>query len=299
MTTWDEWRARAQRIESGGLGLAIYDLGDGAAPPGAPTLTFCHGFPSASLDIAEVAGLLAGHGPRPRVLALDLPGFGASDKPGPASGHTYTIHAAADAVEALWAATGTASTVVAAHDYSVSVAQELLARGAEGSLAAPTEITAVVWMNGGLYPDLHRPTPGQQLLLDPDHGRELAAAVDEAAFVEGVRATWGDRRPFDPAAIGEMFRSMDERGGVALMHDLLHYVADRRAHAVRWASALERAEVPMTFVWGLLDPVSGGHVVPRLVDLVPQGRIVALDDVGHWPLLEAPDVVAAEIAALL
>jgi pimeloyl-ACP methyl ester carboxylesterase len=44
--------------------------------------------------------------------------------------------------------------------------------------------------------------------------------------------------------------------------------------------------------------VSGGHVVPRLVDHVPQGRIVALDDVGHWPPLEAPDDVAAEIAAL-
>ena len=297
MVTWDEWRAAAQRIQSDGLGVAVYELGGPEVSPDAPTVTFCHGFPSASLDIAEVAALLAGHEPRPRVLALDLPGFGASDKPGPGSGHTYSIHAAADAVEALWAAKGTTSTVLAAHDYSVSVAQELLARRGEGRATA--DVTAVVWMNGGLYPDLHRPTPGQQLLIDPDHGRELAAAVDEAAFVEGIRATWGDRRPFDRAVIREIFRSMDERGGVALMHDLLHYVGDRRTHAVRWAGALERVEVPMTFVWGLLDPVSGGHVVPRLVDHVPQGRIVALDDVGHWPPLEAPDVVAAEIAAHL
>ena len=297
MVTWDEWRAGARRIGSGGLGVAIYDLGGSDLPADAPTVTFCHGYPSASLDIAEVAGLLGDHAPRPRVLALDLPGFGASDKPGPDAGHTYSIHAAADAVEALWTAAGTTSTLVAAHDYSVSVAQELLARRAEGQATA--DITGVVWMNGGLYPDLHRPTAGQQMLLDPEHGRELAAAVDEAAFTNGIRVTWGDRRPFDEDLIGEIFRSMDDGGGIALMHDLLHYVADRRTHATRWAAALEEADVPQTFVWGLLDPVSGGHVVPRLVDHVPQGRIVALDDVGHWPPLEAPDVVAAEIGALL
>jgi pimeloyl-ACP methyl ester carboxylesterase len=298
MVTWDEWRAGATHIEVGGLDIATYDLG----PAGAPTYTFCHGYPSASLDIAGVAAQLDGL----RLLALDMPGFGASDKP-PADqgggGHTYSIHAAADAVEALWAAKGTARTLLVAHDYSVSVAQELLARRAEGTLAdgtlgPPTDITGVVWMNGGLYPDLHRPTPGQQLLLDPDHGAEVAAAVDEAAFTNGLRGTWGERRPFDEAASREIFRSMDDGGGVALMHDLLHYVADRRAHADRWRSALEGADLPMVFVWGLLDPVSGGHVVPRLVDHVPQGRIVALDDVGHWPPLEAPDDVAAEIAAL-
>jgi len=289
MVTWDEWRARATHIDSGGLRVATYDLG----PAGAPVYTFCHGYPSASLDIAEVATLLDDR----RLLALDVPGFGASDKPrgGPA-GHPYSIHAAADAVEALWAARGTTSTVLVAHDYSVSVGQELLARRAEDALG--TDITGVVWMNGGLYPDLHRPTPGQQMLLDPDHGAEVAAAVDEAAFTNGLRGTWGERRPFDEAVVHEIYRSMDDGGGVPRMHDLLHYVADRRAHADRWRTALEGADVPMVFVWGLLDPVSGGHVVPRLLDHVPQGRVVALDDVGHWPMLEAPDAVAAEIAGL-
>ena len=296
MATWDEWRARATHIDSGGRRVATYDLG----PATAPSYTFCHGYPSASLDIAEVAAQLDGL----RLLALDMPGFGASEKP-PAGegGHTYSIHAAADAVEALWAAKGTTSTLLVAHDYSVSVAQELLARRAEGSLGAsgdgPPEITGVVWMNGGLYPDLHRPTPGQQMLLDPDHGAEIAAAVDEAAFANGLRGTWGERRPFDEGTVREIFRSMDDGGGVPRMHDLLHYVADRRAHADRWRGALEDADVPMVFVWGLLDPVSGGHVVPRLLDHVPQGRMVALDDVGHWPPLEAPDVVAAEVAALV
>ena len=297
MVTWDEWRARARRIDGGGLQVATYDLVGDGAPPDVPTMTFCHGFPSASLDIAEVVGLL---GDRVRTLALDLPGFGASDKPRPAvDGHTYTIHAAADAVEALWAATGTTTTLLVVHDYSVSVAQELLARRAEGALRHPVGLTGVVWMNGGVYPDLHRPTAGQAMLIDPEHGAELAAAVDEAAFTSGIRVTWGERRAFPDPVVHEIFRSMDEGDGVPLLHDLLHYVGDRRTHAERWRQALETTDLPMTFVWGLLDPVSGGHVLPRLVDHVPGGRIVALDDVGHWPLLEAPEVVADEIVALL
>lgn len=286
MVTWHEWREGAVPLAVDGLTIATYARGDETAP----SYTFCHGYPSASLDIAEVAGLLGeGH----RLLTLDLPGFGASDKP---VGHAYSIHAAADAVEALWAATAATSTLLVAHDYSVSVGQELLARRSEGALAV--EVRGVVWMNGGLYPDLHRPTPGQAMLLDPEHGAEVAAAVDEAVFVGGLRGTWGTRRPFDPALMGEIYRSMDERGGVPLMHDLLHYVADRRRHQARWCGALETADVPMAFVWGELDPVSGGHVLPRLRERLPGARLVALDDVGHWPLLEAPEVVAGAIADL-
>jgi pimeloyl-ACP methyl ester carboxylesterase len=286
MVTWESWRAQAVPLAVGGLSVATYDRGS----PDAPSYTFCHGYPSASLDIAPAAALLGGSW---RLLALDMPGFGASDKP---PGHRYSIHAAADAVEALWAATGTTSTLLVAHDYSVSVGQELLARRAEGVLGV--EVRGVVWMNGGLYPDLHRPTVGQQMLLDPDHGAEVAAAVDEAAFANGIRGTWGTRRAFDEAEVGEIWRSMDEGGGVRLMHELLHYVADRREHADRWRLALEGADVPMAFVWGDLDPVSGGHVMVRLRERLPQARLVPLADVGHWPLHEAPDVVADAIADL-
>ena len=54
----------------------------------------------------------------------------------------------------------------------------------------------------------------------------------------------------------------------------------------------------MTFVWGDLDPVSGGHVMARLRERLGHARLVPLADVGHWPLLEAPDVVAAAIRDL-
>ena len=270
-------------MASGEHEVAVYDLG---APAG-EVLTFLHGFPSSSLDVAPVLDRL---GDDWRVLAVDLPGFGAADKP---TGHRYTIHAAADATIEVWKVMGITSTVLAVHDYSVSVAQELLARRADGEL--DVEIAAVVWMNGGLFPDLHRPTVGQQFLADPEHGAEIAAGVTEESFVAGIEVTWGQRVPFDAVGAREMFRSMDDGGGVPLMHDLLAYMIDRREHAERWRTALVTSDVPMAFVWGDVDPVSGAHMIERVEELRPDTVIVRLPDVGHWPLLEAPDELAAVI----
>jgi pimeloyl-ACP methyl ester carboxylesterase len=282
-TTWDEWRPQAGRIETGGLEVATYDLGD---PDGRP-LTFLHGYPSSSLDVAPVAELL---GEGWRILALDFPGFGASAKP---PGHPYSIHRCADAVEALWADRGLDATTVLAHDYGVSPAQELVARQKEG--ARSTTIDGVVWTNGGVYPDLHRPTAGQAALIDPEGGPGLAALLDEDLFVGGVRVTWGTRVPFPEDEIAEIYRSMADGGGVPLMHELLHYVADRRKHAGRWREALEDGGVPYAFVWGDLDPVSGAHMVERIEQRVPDADVVRLADVGHWPPLEAPAEVAAAV----
>jgi pimeloyl-ACP methyl ester carboxylesterase len=286
MTSWATWREQATAVASGGLEIATYDLGD----PGARSMTFLHGYPSSSHDVSAVWDLLAADpNDRWRLLTLDLPGFGASDKP---VGHPYSIHAAADAVEAMWAATGAARTLLVAHDYSVSVAQELLARRADGTL--PVTLDALVLMNGGLYPDLHRQTDGQQLLLSAD-GPRFAAAIDEELFAGAIEVTWGRRVPYDPALVADMWASMAESGGSAQMHALLHYVADRIENADRWRTALESTDLPLGFVWGDLDPVSGAHVMERVEPRFPHADITRLADVGHWPLLEAPDVVADAI----
>ncbi len=286
MHTWERWRAAADHIHVGGHAVATYDRGD---PEGTP-VTFLHGYPSSSLDVAPVLDHL---GKGWRVLTLDLPGFGASAK---TPGEPPTVAGAADAVEAMWAARGVTSTLLAAHDYGATVGQELVARRTDGTL--PVALTAVVWMNGGLYPDLHRPTAGQQMLRDPDHGAELAAAITEESFVDAIEGTWGTRIPADRAELAEMHASLADGGGVALMHELLSYIPQRVQFADRWAAALT-TDLPTTYVWGGVDPVSGAHMIEGVEQRAGgTPRIVRLADVGHWPPLEAPDVVAAEVRAL-
>lgn len=101
----------------------------------------------------------------PVTLTLDLLGFGDSDKP---PGHRYSLFEQADLVEEVWELLGVQGGALVAHDYGVTVAQELLARGAR--------LDRVAFLNGGLYPDLHRPTDVQQALLSPG-GAKLAAAL--------------------------------------------------------------------------------------------------------------------------
>lgn len=282
--TFEDWAALARMVPTGGLEVATYAVGDGPA-----TVTYLHGYPSCSLDIGPVvdrAGDVA------TFLALDFPGFGASDKP---VGQPWSVMACADAVEAMWADRGVTSTVLECHDYGVSPGQELLARRAEGRLSV--DITATIWHNGGLYPDLHRPTLGQQLLVDPDKGPEVAAAMTEELFTGGVAVTWGERVPLDEPAVHQMWSSMQARGGAGRAHELLHYMAERREHAARWSAGLEQDPAPMWFVWGDLDPVSGAHMVERVQERIPDASVIRLADVGHWPTLEAPDECAEAVRA--
>ncbi|MEU1498901.1 alpha/beta hydrolase [Streptomyces sp. NPDC005732] len=177
----EEWIAGGARRSLPGFGHTVFVRGDGD-PDGAP-VTLLHGFPSSSQDWAAVVPALvaAGH----RVTTMDFLGLGESDKPYP---HAYSVLEQADLVEAVWALSAPGTTALVAHDYGVSVAQELLARD-------PLRITSMTWLNGGIFPDLHRPTPEQTLLHGPS-GPEAARRLEEETFTASVsRLTVGPCPP--------------------------------------------------------------------------------------------------------
>ena len=121
-------------------------------------LLLIHGFPSAAWDWHYLWEPLA---QRYRVLVCDLLGFGDSAKP---RAHRYSLLEQADLQQALLGRLGIDEPLhVLAHDYGDSVAQELLARHHEGRL----RLASCVFLNGGLFPETHRPVLSQKLLLSP------------------------------------------------------------------------------------------------------------------------------------
>jgi pimeloyl-ACP methyl ester carboxylesterase len=219
----------------------------------------------------------------------DLLGFGDSEKP---ADHDYTIDEQADLVESLWRVAGVSSTALLVHDYSVSLAQELLARNAERRLEV--ELENVTFCNGGLYPELHRPQPIQLALLDPEQGPLLSAAVTEELIRDALAPTFAapERHRQDCA---DIWRSIVRGTEVPVLHQLIAYIPDRAAHRDRWVGALEQTSVPLAFVWGMLDPISGAHIAERIAERVPDVRLVQMDDVCHWPPLEAADRITATV----
>jgi pimeloyl-ACP methyl ester carboxylesterase len=280
----EEWWSSGEHVSLslGGQERQIFLRRLGAGP----IMTLLHGFPSSSYDWARVAPALA---ERFTLLTVDFLGFGASDKP---TDHDYTLHEQADLIEALWAREQIGASIVVAHDYAVSVTQELLVRRAEGRLAV--DLAAVHLLNGGLYPDLHRPLATQKALLDPERGPQLSALLTEELFVAGLRPTFAET--FDPSAdTADMWQAMHRDEGERILHLLVRYVRDRETHGERWVAALHRADVPLSFIWGMLDPVSGAHMAERLRDRLPSAPLLALADVSHWPSLEAPQRVVAAL----
>jgi len=278
-----EWIAGGDHLAIAGRRVFVrHDGPDGGRP-----VTLLHGFPTSSHDWAAVVPQLVAAGCR--VTMLDFLGFGASDKP---AGHDYAIAEQADLVGAVWDLQGIGTTALVAHDYGVTVAQEILARDAG-------RIDRTAWLNGGLYPELHRPIPIQKLL----HGRAgpvLQRLATRRTFGSSMARIVG--RPLSDQALDDMWEGLVAGGGRAVQHRLLRYIDERRLHRDRWVGALEAYDGPMLFLWGPADPVSGGHVLPTLRERLPNARLVVLDDppaTGHYPQVENPLVIGRELAGFL
>jgi pimeloyl-ACP methyl ester carboxylesterase len=283
----DGWLASGERIEveldSGSWDIFVRTAGSG------PWLTLLHGFPTNSWDWARVARLLE---PSFQMLTFDFLGFGDSDKP---RDHEYSIGEQADLTEALWRRLGIEETGVVGHDYGATVAQELLARAEEGTLDAG--LSGVVLLNAGLYVELARPLLIQRLLAAPLAGRLLAHLVTERAFSRSLSSVFSSEHQPTAAELHEHWQLVRRRGGVAVTPKLLRYMRERRANLARWEGALEQTNVPLRLVWGMADPRSGAHIADHARQRIPSLGVVALDDVGHYPQLEAPEHVATAIEA--
>jgi pimeloyl-ACP methyl ester carboxylesterase len=175
---------------------------------------------------------------------------------------------------------------VLAHDYGVTVGQELLARG--------TPIDSIAFLNGGLFPETHRPRLIQRLLASP-LGPVAAALTTERAFSRSFAAVFAT--PPSPDELHAFWLLASKHDGTRALAGLISYIAERRANRERWVGALLKATLPVVVINGSLDPVSGAHMVDRLLELRPGTEVVRLPRVGHYPQVEAPAEVLAAYAA--
>lgn len=259
--------------------------------PGVP-IVIVHGFPGSSHDWAGVIPLLAA---RRRVIAFDLPGYGASDK---TPGASYSLFRQADVVEALLAGLGVERCVIVAHDMGDTVTAELLARRRHGRLRV--EVEQVVLTNGSIFIDQAALTRGQRLTLRLP-GRPLPCTMPTAILRRSLEESFAPGAPAPDGAIEAMIASIRHERGDRLLPVLIRYIEERRRHQDRWTEALVAYDGPLTLLWGEQDPIALVAMAHRLTDLRPATRVHTFAELGHWPSVEAPDVLAeallAEVAA--
>ncbi|MFP5305889.1 MAG: alpha/beta fold hydrolase, partial [Gammaproteobacteria bacterium] len=249
---------------------------------GPVALLLIHGFPTASWDWEPVwPGLCAQF---PHVIAPDLLGFGFSAKP---PRHRYSLLEQADLCEALLGALGVGHVHLLAHDYGVSVAQELIARHEERA-GRSLQLGSVALLNGGLFPEAHRATFMQKLMRSP-LGPLVTPLISERTFGRTFSRVFGTETKPTPIELHDFWRLIAENGGQRAIPRLLRYLDERRRHRERWVGALVHTRVPLRLINGSEDPVSGAHMAQRYAELVPNPDVVAMPGIGHYPQVEAPD----------
>jgi len=286
-TDLESWRRAGRRVSYRGHSLFVQE--GGAPRADGDAVLLIHGFPTASWDFRRLWPRLVAED---RVIALDLLGYGFSDKP---RGYPYSTFDHADQVEAVLAALAVRRCRILAHDYGDTVAQELLARLVERRASGHTgvSIDAVCLLNGGLFPEAHHATVIQRLLASP-LGPLLARATSERTFRKAFAAVFGAATQPSAADLDDAWALVAAGGGThRIAHRLIGYIAERRRYRARWVQVLAAPPVPIRFIDGSDDPVSGAHMVERYREVVREADVVSLPGVGHYPQLEAPERLPA------
>ena len=286
-----DWRHRF--VDANGARFHVVESGSG------PLILLLHGFPEFWLTWRHQIPALAGAGFR--VAAVDLRGYGASDKP-PRGYDSYTM--AADII-GLIRALGERDAIVAGHDLG----------GLLGFAAAsfhPQSVRKLLVLSSA-----HPLRQRTALAVDPRG--QLAASRhilafqlpkferfltrDNAAMVDGLMRRWaGPKLDMDVA--------FDEYVRLCCGAMQLPQAAVCALESYRWAFRTATRLAGRRFVRLLQEPIKvptlqlhGGAdscVLPRTAQ--GSGRYVAanyewrvLEGVGHFPQWEAPELVTAEI----
>ena len=59
----------------------------------------------------------------------------------------------------------------------------------------------------------------------------------------------------------------------------------------RWVGALQKFQNKLGLINGLDDPISGQVMVDRYEEIISKERIWKLEQIGHYPQVEVPDLL--------
>jgi pimeloyl-ACP methyl ester carboxylesterase len=255
-----------------GVRVRYVDVGQG------PAVVMIHGFASA---LETWSGLVPELRRNHRVIALDLKGFGLTDRP-PGD---YSPAAQADLVLALLDQRGVDRAAFVAHSYGVSVVLQI-------ALQAPERVTRLALYDAWVY-DEQLPT----LFL-----WARARGVGEALF--GLFYT---ERPeeklaqafFDPTIIPEQLVEDIERNLARPGTRAAALAAVRGMRYAELARRYRQIDKPALLLWGREDRVTPLGVGERLLHDLRLARLVVFPRCGHLPMVEAARPSNAEVVRFL
>jgi len=234
-----------------------------------------HGMPTSSYLWRGVLPHLAPHF---RVFAVDLMGFGDSDKPEDAE---LSIVAQAEYLRVLMDAVGWESSVVVGHDIGGGIAQLI-------AVNEPSKVSKLVLIDTIAYDSW--PVPDIERLKDPAWDEIIKSLDLTKGFRKALEQGMYHRERVDDELVlkyVEPFRDLEGR---------LAYLRCARALRTEDLSSVmgnvERLEVPTLIIWGESDSFQKLEFGERLQRRMGQTRLVILAEAGHYTPEDQPQEMA-------
>ncbi len=245
---------------------------DGRGDP----VVFVHGLLASSATWQEV--LVPASCGRP-AIAVDLPGFGCSDRPRP---FDYTVGGEANALLDFLDARGIERALLVGNSLG----------GAAVMLIAvnhPERVTAVV-LAAPATPEMAIPWP-LQILRAPLLGESAMALANRPIVAYGLR-----HRLFAGAGrVADRFID-DAWFPLTVPGTRQAALAAIRSDPRRFVGLEDRLRVPTLIVWGREDRLIPVRDAERLSGRIAGARLVVLPEAGHLPQREQPEAFARAVA---
>lgn len=264
--------ADATFAEVEGARVRFVDEGEG------PPVVLIHGFASSLETWATVRPALR---ERHRVLAMDLKGFGWSDRPE----GDYSPEAQARLVLALMDQRGIERAAIVAHSLGSSVALAL-------ALMAPERVTRVALYDAYVYAE-QRNTFFQWADAD-GLGEVLFSLFYDQRGDERIAIAFFDDRNLDQSLVEAAERAMDRPGTQAAA-----LAAVRSMGFESREGRYGEIEAPVLLLWGREDRVTRLSSGERLQNQLPNARLRVYPRCGHFPMIEAVNPSRRDLLAFL
>lgn len=283
------WGEPASTVAVQPFGYQVFYKELGSSSVGADeTLLLIHGFPESSFSFHKVVDGLLSH--FKRIVLLDLPGYGFSDKP--ESDYSYSLVPQADAVLAVWQHLGVKGGHILSHDMGTSVLTEIVARHVNQQLPSwfSHGIQSLTFTNGSMVLELANLRLMQKLLLNKKLGPILSNAARYSLFRKTIISAHGV--PMDESDIESLWQNCLMQNGHKKNHHIIRYLNDRKRYEkTRWLPALSIASktVPTHICWGTADQVAKVAMAHYLKEKVcPEAILTLMPNAGHFCQIGSP-----------
>lgn len=286
-TTKFKWLDRAaypfqsQYLHLNGHHLHYIDEGQG------PTLLFVHGTPTWSFDYRHLIKALRSHY---RCVAIDLIGFGLSDKP---QHYDYSTQQHARTLSAFIEHLQLSHLNLILHDFGGVI-------GMAYALERPKQINSISLFNSWLWDSSGEPEfeASSRILKSPFLPFLYRRLNFSPKFL--IPKSFHDRRRLSRSThqhYTRVFRKASERNGpLAFARSILH---DQEWFGQLWKKIDRLREKPVLFVWGMQDPFVLPKYLNKYASAFPKAKVVPLEDCGHFPQEEKTEEVTEAVSRFL